>query len=92
MIDCQVYRMANDENGNRLLWVNLKASRKGALTVVELSCKKKIGRSNSIKARLINAATYGPQIANVSLEGDLSFREIVSQALPTNSALVLVRD
>ena len=73
VIDCNIYRMANDDNGNRLLWVNIKALKKGAPTVVEL-CMKKTGRSDSTKASLTNAVTYGAQIANASLEGDLSFR------------------
>ena len=43
VVDCKVYRMANDDNGNRLLWVNLKAKRNGVLMVIELCCKKIVG-------------------------------------------------
>ena len=50
------------------------------------------GRSDSIKASLLDAATYGPHIANVSVEGDMSVRRTVSHASPTDSALFLVRD
>ena len=43
VIDCQVYRMANDENGNRLLYINLKLRRNGVPAVVEMCLKKIVG-------------------------------------------------
>ena len=72
VIDCTIYRMADDENDNRLLWVKMKAWRFGARAEVELCCKRKTGRRDSIKASLLDAVSYGPHIANVSAEGDIS--------------------
>ena len=43
VVDCTVYRMANDENDNRLLWINMKALRSGSEVDVELCCKKVVG-------------------------------------------------
>ena len=50
------------------------------------------GRSDSIKGSLLDAATHGSHIANVSVEGDMSVRRTGSNASPTDRALVLVRD
>ena len=50
------------------------------------------GRSDSIKVSLLDAAIYGPYIANVPVEGDMSVQRTVSHASPTDSALYLVRD
>ena len=41
--DCNIYRMADDENGNCLLWVNTKGWRDGAWSELELCCKKIVG-------------------------------------------------
>ena len=44
VLDCKVYRMANDDRGNRLLWINMKAKRFGNPIPVELCCKKIVGQ------------------------------------------------
>ena len=43
VIACAVYRMANDENDNRLLWINLKVWKSGSEVMMELCCKKIVG-------------------------------------------------
>ena len=43
VIDCTIYRMADDENDNRLLWVKMKALLSGAPVDVEMCCKKIVG-------------------------------------------------
>ena len=42
--DCTVHRMADDENGNRLLWVKMTVKMKAADDLqIELCCKKIVG-------------------------------------------------
>ena len=63
IIDCKIYRMADDENGNRLLWVNMKAWRFSAPVEVELCCKKIVGdevtRLSQVEERYVWEEDFG---------------------------------
>ena len=61
--DCTVYRMADDENENRLLWINLKVWRSGSEVMMELCCKKIVGdevtRLSQVKSRYVEEEEVG---------------------------------
>ena len=44
VVDCKVYRLAHDDNGNHLLWINMKGRRLGKPRTVEMCLKKIVGQ------------------------------------------------
>lgn len=63
VIACAVYPMANDENDNRLLWINLKVRMSGSESMMELCCKRIVGNEvtklNAVELEYVAAEEVG---------------------------------